>query len=92
MVLRVLRRDTVEVPAGTFPVIVVQPIIRSSGTFGEGGKAELFFSDDPRRLLVKMESSSPIGRLSLHLRTITEGRRLATMGGTPPEEPPDPGG
>ncbi len=93
VILRVLRKDTVEVPAGTFPVIVVQPIIRSSGAFGEGGKAELFFSDDERRLLVRMESDIPVvGRLSLHLRTITEGRRLATMGGTPTEEPPDSGG
>ena len=87
VILRVLRRDTVKVPAGTFPTIVVQPIIRTSGLFGEGGKAELHFSDDPRRLLVLMESDIPVvGRLSLHLRTITEGSPLMTVGEARPEE------
>ena len=81
--LKVLRRDTVEVPAGTFATIVVQPIIRTSGLFGEGGKAELYFTDDERRLLVLMKSQVPlIGALSLHLKTITEGSRL-----TPVREP-----
>lgn len=96
VILRVLRRDTVEVPAGTFPTIVVQPIIRSSGLFGEGGKAELYFSDDPRRLLVLMESDIPlVGRLSLHLRRITEGSPLTTVGDSRTEEAgagvPEPG-
>ena len=83
VILRVLRKETVEVPAGTFPTVVVQPIIKSSGLFGEGGEAELYFSDDSRRLLVLMKSNIPlIGALSLHLRTITEGKRL-----TGPEYP-----
>jgi hypothetical protein len=97
VILRVLRKQTVRVPAGTFPTVVVQPIIRSSGLFGEGGEAELFFSDDPRRLLVLMESDIPIiGRLSLHLRSITEGTRLAPVGEPRSEETrdgsPGPGG
>jgi hypothetical protein len=89
VILRVLRRDTVEVPAGTFPAIVVQPIIKSSGLFGEGGEAELYFSDDPRRLLVLMESNIPVlGRLSLHLREINEGSPLTTLGEPKPTEGP----
>ena len=85
-----------EVPAGTFPTTVVQPIIRSSGLFGEGGKAELYFSDDPRRLLVLMESDIPlVGRLSLHLRKIIEGSPLTTVGEPRTEEAgvgfPEPG-
>ncbi len=89
VILRVLRKDTVKVPAGTFPTVVVQPIIRSSGLFGEGGEAELHFSDDSRRLLVLMNSNIPlIGRLSLHLRTIREGSLLAAMGEARPEEDP----
>jgi hypothetical protein len=93
VILRVLRRETVEVPAGTFPTIVVQPIIKSSGLFGEGGEAELYFSDDERRLLVLMKSNIPlIGSLSLHLRTITEGRRLAPVGDPPQPDMPGPQG
>jgi len=79
--LKVLRKDTVEVPAGTFSTVVVEPIIKSSGLFGEGGEAELYFTDDSRRLLVLMKSKIPlIGALSLHLRSIQEGRRLTTAG------------
>ncbi len=93
VILRVLRKDTVEVPAGIFPTIVVQPIIKSSGLFGEGGEAEIHFSDDERRLMVLMKSKIPIiGALSLHLRTITEGRRLKPVGRSPKEDEPRPEG
>lgn len=69
IVLRVLRRETITVPAGTFQTIVVRPIIKTSGLFGEGGEAELFFSDDQHHTLVQMRSKVRlIGSLSLHLR------------------------
>jgi hypothetical protein len=68
IVLRVLRRETVTVPAGTFQTIVVRPVIKTSGLFGEGGEAELFFTDDERHTLVQMRSSVRlIGSLSLLL-------------------------
>ena len=68
VIVRVLRKEEKEVPAGIFRTIVVQPIIRTKGLFGEGGKAELYFSDDERRALVYMRSSIPIvGSLTLHL-------------------------
>ncbi len=85
--LRVLRRDTVQVPAGTFTTLVVRPLIRTSGLFGQGGEAELHFSDDERRLLVLMSSKVPlVGSLSLHLRSIQEGTPLG------PPLPGRPGG
>lgn len=74
VVIRVLRRDRIEVPAGTFNTIVIQPIIQTDGLFGEGGEAEIHFSDDERRLLVYMRSKVPVmGSLTLHLRRIEEG-------------------
>ncbi len=76
--LRVLRKETVNVPAGTFETIVVQPIIQTDGLFGQGGQAEVFFSDDERRLLVHLRSRVPIvGSLSLHLRSYEPGTRLS---------------
>ena len=70
VVLRVIRRDTVRVPAGTFRTIVVRPSIQTSGLFGEGGQAEVHFSDDDRRILVMIRSRVPVvGSLSLHLRS-----------------------
>jgi hypothetical protein len=85
IVLRVVRRETVTVPAGTFETVVVRPTIKTSGLFGEGGEAELFFSDDERHTLVRMSSKVPIiGSLSLHLRRVDP---RATEGGMPPPNP-----
>jgi len=59
----------VTVPAGRFPTIVVRPTIKTSGLFGEGGEAELHFSDDAYHTLVQLRSKvRRIGSLSLHLR------------------------
>ncbi len=82
VVLSVLRKDTVEVPAGTFETIVVRPIIQTRGLFGQGGEAEVHFTDDERRLMVYMRAKVPIvGSLTLHLKNITEGRPLRAPGG-----------
>lgn len=56
VILKVLRRDRTEVPAGVFNTIVVQPIIRTSGLFSEGGEAEIHFSDDERRVVVYLRA------------------------------------
>jgi hypothetical protein len=73
------------VPAGTFDTIVIRPIIKTDGLFGEGGEAELYFTDDERRVLVRLESKvGRIGSLSLHLREFQEGRPLRTDSATAP--------
>ena len=75
VVLRVLRRDTVEVPAGTFNAIVVEPKIVTSGLFGQGGRAQLWFSDDSAALLLKMEAHvAKIGALNLYLTGVEHER------------------
>jgi hypothetical protein len=81
VVLKVLRREVMKNPNGDdIPVVVVQPIIQTGGLFGEGGEAEVYFTDDWRRILVKMTSKVPvIGRLGLTLKGYTPGRRLADM-------------
>ncbi len=74
VILEVLRKETIEVPAGTFETIVIRPIIKAGGLFGEGGEAEVYFTDDDRRLLVRLSSKVPVlGSLSLHLREFQEG-------------------
>lgn len=79
--LHVLRRETIEVPAGTFETIVVRPIIKAGGLFGEGGEAEVYISDDEDRLLVRVESRVPvIGSLSMRLKDVRMGRPLARSG------------
>lgn len=74
VVLRVLRRETVTVPAGTFPTVVVQPIIRTDGLFSEGGEAEVYLSDDARRIPVMIRSKVPlVGSLTMSLREYAPG-------------------
>jgi hypothetical protein len=58
--VRVLRRQKVTVAGGTFNTIVVQPIIKTKGLFSEGGQAELYFSDDNKRILVQLKSKVKI--------------------------------
>ena len=71
--IRVLRKETVNVPAGKFQTIVIQPIIKSKGIFSEKGHAEMWLTDDPRRLLVQMKSDLSIGSLNLYLRGYVPG-------------------
>ncbi len=75
VVIHVVRKDRRETDAGTFNTVVVKPVIRTDGLFGEGGDAELHFTDDDRRLLVYMKSNIPKfpGSLTLHLKSIQEG-------------------
>lgn len=56
VVIRVLRKDRKEVPAGTFDTIVIEPIIQTSGLFGDGGQAEIHLTDDENRHMVYMLS------------------------------------
>jgi hypothetical protein len=76
VILRVLRKERISVPAGTFETIVVQPTITNAGgLFGQGGQAEVYFSDDAARTLVQLKTKVPIvGSLSLHLKDFRAGQ------------------
>jgi len=79
--IRVLRRETVEVPAGKYRTIVIQPVIKSKGIFSEKGHAEMYLTDDSRRLLVQMKTDLSIGSLSLYLRGYAPGNVAMATGG-----------
>jgi hypothetical protein len=66
--IQVLRRETIHVPAGTFETVVIRPIINARGVFSENGRAEVWLTDDPRRLMVQMKSHLKFGSLSLYLK------------------------
>jgi hypothetical protein len=75
VVIQVLRRETVEVPAGRFRTIVVRPVIRAGGIFGQGGRAEVHFSDDQYRIPVLIRTAGiPIGGdIVMRLRSFRPG-------------------
>jgi len=75
VVIQVLRRETIEVPAGRFRTIVVRPVIQTDGIFGSGGRAEVHFSDDARRIpvLIRTEGIPIGGDLVMRLRSYRAG-------------------
>ncbi len=71
--VKVSRRERVEVSAGVFQTIVIKPIIKSKGVFSQNGRAEIWLTDDDRRLMIKMETHVIFGTISLRLREFTQG-------------------
>jgi hypothetical protein len=74
--IKVLRKERIEVPAGQFDAIVVQPIINTKGIFSENGHAEVWLSDDENRMMLQMKSGLSFGSLNLYLKSY----RLAQPG------------
>ena len=67
MEVRVLRREKIEVPAGTFQCVVVEPLLKSEGVFRSQGSIYVWLSDDERRIPVLVKSKVPIGSISVSL-------------------------
>jgi hypothetical protein len=75
--IRVVRKERVTVPAGTFDAVVLQPTIKTKGIFSEGGQAEVWLSDDDRRVLLQLKSKLTFGSLNLYLTS--SNRALASV-------------
>ena len=67
--IKVLRKEKVKVPAGTFDAIVVQPVIKTKGIFSENGHAEVWLSDDERHIMLQLKSALKFGSLNLYLKS-----------------------
>jgi Protein of unknown function (DUF3108) len=65
--IKVVRKDTIDVPAGRFSAIVIQPIIKTPGIFSEKGHAEIWLSDDKNRIMLQFKSSLSFGSINLYL-------------------------
>lgn len=67
--IRVLRREKVRVPAGEFNAVVIQPTFQTKGLFSEGGKAEVWVSDDANRVVLQIKSKLSVGSINLYLKS-----------------------
>jgi hypothetical protein len=74
VVIRVVGREQVTVPTGTFNTIVLQPVIKTKGIFSEKGEARIWLTDDGARVMVKMTAKVSFGTLTMSL---TSMRRAA---------------
>ena len=67
--LTVLRKERIKVPAGTFDAVVIRPSIKTKGIFSENGHAEVWLSDDDKRIMLQMKSKLSFGSLNLYLKS-----------------------
>lgn len=65
--VKVLGKQTIEVEAGKFRCIVVEPMIQEGGLFKSEGRILVWFSDDARKVPVKVSSKIPIGTVDAEL-------------------------
>ena len=71
VVVEVVARDTIDVPAGRFPAIVARPIIKGRGIFGDEANGRIWISDDERRSIVQIKTNFGFGTITLRLKEIT---------------------
>ncbi|MDQ3673425.1 MAG: DUF3108 domain-containing protein [Gemmatimonadota bacterium] len=67
--IKVLRKERITVPGGRFNAIVIQPVIKTKGIFSENGHAEIWLSDDDRRIILQLKSRLSFGSLNLFLKS-----------------------
>lgn len=65
--VKILGKQTVEVEAGKFRCIVIEPLIKDGGLFKSDGRILIWLSDDDRKIPVKVSSKIPIGAIDAEL-------------------------
>ena len=69
--VKVLKKEQVPVPAGTFDCIVVEPVLQTSGIFEQKGKLTIWLTDDSLRMPVLMRSKVVVGAVEAVLKEYT---------------------
>jgi len=72
--VRVLTRETVEVPAGTFDCFVVEPLLETAGLFKQEGRLTIWLTADARHMPVLMKSKVAVGSIVAELESFRLGR------------------
>lgn len=71
LVIKVLRKQKIKVPAGQFSTVVVQPVLRDEGIFiQKGHDLHVWLTDDERHVPVLMRVDILIGSISAYLTKI----------------------
>jgi hypothetical protein len=71
--VKVLGRETVEVPAGQFKCIVVEPLLTAAGVFKQEGEIKVWLTDDRLRMPVLMKSKVLVGSIHAELEKFKLG-------------------
>lgn len=63
LIVKVHRRERIEVPAGTFDCVVIEPMLESAGIFRKKGSLQIWLTDDEFHTPVMMQSQLYFGRV-----------------------------
>ncbi len=75
--IKVLRKEQIEVPAGTFDCVVIEPVMRSEGIFKAKGNIKIWLTDDEYKMPVMMKTEVYfLGSINAQLSKYTRGRIL----------------
>ncbi len=66
--VHILGRERIEVTAGVFDCIVVEPRIAEGSPFSFQGKLVMWLSDDERKIPIKVSTKIPIGSIDAELK------------------------
>jgi hypothetical protein len=66
--VKYLGRQTVEVEAGTFDCIIIEPLVKEGGLFKSEGRIIVWFTDDDRKIPVKVSTKVLIGSIDAELK------------------------
>lgn len=68
LAVKFLGRQQIEVDAGTFNCIIVEPLIKEGGLFKSEGRVVVWMTDDERKIPVKVSTKVVIGSIEAELR------------------------
>jgi hypothetical protein len=68
LAVKFLGRQSIEVDAGTFNCILVEPMVQEGGLFKSEGRILLWMTDDERKMPVKVSTKVLIGSITAELR------------------------
>ena len=68
LMIRVLGRQELEVEAGTFRTIVVEPIVKEGGLFKSEGRIVIWLTDDEVKIPVRVNTKVVVGSIDSELR------------------------
>lgn len=69
LIIKVMKRETLKVPAGRFEAVLVEPAMAREGIFVQKGKRlRLWFSDDPKKTMLMMKAEVFFGNVTAALQ------------------------
>jgi hypothetical protein len=71
--ITVIRREELKTRVGTFPAVVVKPEVVLDGVLSTYGDSFIWVSDDPQRLILKVDAKIKVGSVIAYLREHSYG-------------------